>query len=159
MPPKLLVDISDIDLDKVEYSIEAIRELNPQRYEFEQLTAVLAFRPEEKIAIGLRKIREDEFWVRGHVPGRPLLPGVLMIEAAAQLSSFYTTKTFGDQDALFGLGGIDKARFRGTVLPGQDLILLARPEVLTPSRSLFATQGVVDGKVVFDANILGVRLR
>jgi 3-hydroxyacyl-[acyl-carrier-protein] dehydratase len=89
MPPKLLVDLSGIDLTRVAIPIEKIRAVNPQRYEMEQLSGVITYRPELGYIIGFRDVRPDEFWVRGHIPGRPLFPGVLMIEAAAQLSSFY----------------------------------------------------------------------
>jgi 3-hydroxyacyl-[acyl-carrier-protein] dehydratase len=161
MPPKLLFDVDSIDPERVEFPVEAIREMNPQRYEFEQLTAVICFRPGEKIAVGLREIRADEYWVRGHIPGRPLFPGVLMLEAAAQLCSFYCGKVFGTNTAegFYGFGGIDRVRFRGTVNPGEKLLLLARPEILTPNRSVFDTQGVVSGKLVFEATILGIRIR
>ena len=84
MPQKFLYDLSRIDIERIEYPIEEIRKLNPHRYEFEQLTGVLLFRPEEKIIVGLRVVRSDEFWIRGHIPGRPIFPGVLMLEAAAQ---------------------------------------------------------------------------
>jgi 3-hydroxyacyl-[acyl-carrier-protein] dehydratase len=159
MPPKLLVDLSAIDLQRLEYSIEEIRKVNPQRYEFEQLTGIIAFRPEEKFVVGVRRTHQDEFWVRGHVPGRPLLPGVLMIEAAAQLCSFYTGTVFPGLEGLYGFGGVEQARFRGTVTPGDVLVLIARPQVLTPNRSFFLTQGVVGDRLVFDASVLGVRLR
>jgi 3-hydroxyacyl-[acyl-carrier-protein] dehydratase len=161
MPAKLLFDLSSIDLEKVEFPLEEIRKVNPQRKEFEQLTAVLYFRPEEKIAVGLRTVRADEFWVEGHIPGRPLFPGILMLEAAAQLCSFYSGKVIGPNTAegLYGFGGIDHARFRGTVSPGERLLLMASPEVLTPTRSMFLTQGVARGKLVFEATILGIRIR
>jgi len=75
MPQKLLYDVSQLDPGQVAFSIEEIRKVNPHRHEFEQLTAILLFRPEEKLIVGLRELRHDEFWVRGHIPGRPLFPG------------------------------------------------------------------------------------
>jgi 3-hydroxyacyl-[acyl-carrier-protein] dehydratase len=158
VPQKLLRDISALNLDHVEYPIEEIRKINPHRHEFEQLTAVLLFRPEEKLAVGLREVREDEFWVRGHIPGRPILPGVLMLESAAQLCSFYSAKVTGIRD-LLGFAGVDDARFREQIRPGQRLLIVAVSNVLTASRCHFQTQGLVDGKIAFDATILGVRLR
>jgi 3-hydroxyacyl-[acyl-carrier-protein] dehydratase len=158
MPQKLLFDVSNVDVESFEHTIEDIRKVNPHRYEFEQLTAVLRFRPEEKYIVGLRRIREDEFWVRGHVPGRPLFPGVLMLEAAAQLCSFYCGKVVPGEGFL-GFGAIDGVRFRGTVSPGENMILIGRENVLTQSRCLFDTQGVVNGKIVFEASILGIRIK
>lgn len=158
MPQKLLYDVSTLDLGRIEHSIEEIRKINPHRREFEQLTGILLFRPEEKVIVGLRDVREDEFWVKGHIPGRPLLPGVLMLEAAAQLCSFYSGKVV-EGHGFLGFAGIDGARFRGVVTPGQRMLIVGVPLVLTPSRCQFETQGVVDGRVVFDATILGVRIR
>jgi 3-hydroxyacyl-[acyl-carrier-protein] dehydratase len=158
MPQKLLYDVSSLDLDHPEHSIEDIRKINPHRHEFEQLTAVLRFRPEEKRIVGLRVVRDDEFWVRGHIPGRPIFPGVLMLEAAAQLCSFYCGSMVGAEGFL-GFAAIEEVRFRGTVSPGERMILIGAEKSLTPSRCYFETQGVVNGKLVFEANILGIRLR
>ena len=158
MAQKLLFDVSSIDLERIEHTIEDIRKINPHRYEFEQLTAILRFRPQEKQIVGLRDVRSDEFWVRGHIPGKPVFPGVLMLEAAAQLCSFYCGVVVPG-DGFLGFGAIDEVRFRGTVGPGAKMILLGSEKVLTPSRCLFDTQGVVNGKLVFEATILGLRIR
>jgi 3-hydroxyacyl-[acyl-carrier-protein] dehydratase len=158
MAQKLLYDVKGLDPERVEYTIDDIRGVNPHRHEFEQLTAVLLFRPEEKIIVGRRDVREDEFWVKGHIPGRPLFPGVLMLEAAAQLCSFYTSKVIPEK-AFLGFAAIDHVRFRGTVVPGQRMLFIAGERMLTPSRCQFDTQGVVDGKLVFEATILGLRIR
>src|SRR5205085_6685386 len=90
MPPQLLYDISGIDLNRVAYDLEAIREANPQRGDMEQLNAIVYADPALGRVIAYKDVRADEFWVEGHIPGRPLLPGVLMLEAAAQMASFYT---------------------------------------------------------------------
>lgn len=158
MAQKLLHDVTTLDLDRHEHTIEDIRKVNPHRYDFEQLTAILSFRPDEKLIVGLRIIKKDEFWVRGHIPGRPIFPGVLMLEAAAQLCSFYCGTVLGG-DGFLGFGAIDGVRFRGTVSTGEKMVLLGRERVLTPSRCLFDTQGVVDGKLVFEASILGIRIK
>ena len=74
MAPKLLFDLDSIDLSSVQYSLEEIREMNAQRHEFEQLTAIVKLCPERKMIVGLRDIGHGEFWERGHVPGNPLFP-------------------------------------------------------------------------------------
>ncbi len=157
MAPKLLFDLDSIDLSSVQYSLAEIREMNPQRHEFEQLTAIIALCPEKRIIVGLRDIGHGEFWERGHVPGNPLFPGVLLIEAAAQLCCVYIRKLQGT-DGFYGLAGVDKVRFRGTISPGSRLYLLGTPRVLSSSRSVFLTQGVVNGRIVFEGSIFGVRL-
>lgn len=158
MAQKLLFDVGDLRFDAPEHTIEDIRKVNPHRFEFEQLTSILRFRPEEKTIIGLRAIRSDEFWVRGHIPGRPLFPGVLMLESAAQLCAFYAGRVV-EFRGFMGFAAIDNVRFRGTVVPGDNLVLLGQQKVLTQSRCAFATQGLVNGQVVFEAEILGVRIR
>ena len=87
---KFIVDPSLIDIDNPIADIEAIRAFNPQRYEMEQLTAILYEDFDRKICAALKRITNDEFWVRGHMPDMPLMPGVMMLEAAAQLSSYIT---------------------------------------------------------------------
>src|SRR3954468_2890735 len=95
MPPQLLFDIAGIDMDRILFPQEAIRELNPQRGDMEHLNAIVYADASQGRIIGFKDVRADEFWVSGHIPGRPLLPGVLMIEAGAQLASFYTMKFQG----------------------------------------------------------------
>ena len=157
MPKPLLYDISSLDLTKIQISEEEIREANPQRFEFEQLDAIAYFSPDEEIAIGVRSLGEHEFWTRGHMPGRPVFPGVLMLEAAAQLCSFYTCAVAGTE-RIFGFGGADNVRFRRMLGPGATLHLLAKPESISARRSLFRTQGVVGGRLAFEASILGIAL-
>ena len=86
MPPKLLANLDAIDPDHVAYDLDAIRETIPQRFEMEQLTAIHHFDRENQVVVGSRQIGENEWWARGHIPGRPIFPGVLTIEAAAQLA-------------------------------------------------------------------------
>jgi len=157
MPPKLLVDLSRIDLDQVAIRIEEIRLVNAQRYEMEQLSGIIAYQPDQGYVVGFKDVREDEFWVRGHIPGRPLMPGVLMIEAAAQLSSFYYKMHMGKDDPRFvGFGGVTDVKFRRTVEPGDRLIIIAVVREIKSRRAVFDTQEVVDGKLAFEGTIIGM---
>ena len=81
MPPQLLYDISHIDLNQVVFDQEAIREVNPQRGDMEHLDAIAFVDAAKGQIIGYKDVRDDEFWIPGHIPGNPLLPGVIMIEA------------------------------------------------------------------------------
>jgi 3-hydroxyacyl-[acyl-carrier-protein] dehydratase len=157
MPPALLFDISGVDLGKVLYDQEEIRKFNPQRHEFEMLEAVNWVDASTGRIVGYKDIRDSEFWVRGHVPGRPLFPGVLQIELAAQLSSFYTGKVMGWMGFL-GFGGVDEVRFRGQVVPGNRLYVLAELQWARHRRVQCKCQGVVNGSLVFEGTITGVQL-
>ena len=90
-----LFDISSIDLDDVFLTPDKVAECNPQRGDMRHLDHVIYMDDGASKALGVKMVKDDEFWVPGHIPGRPLLPAVLMIEAAAQLSSIlyqYRTK-------------------------------------------------------------------
>jgi 3-hydroxyacyl-[acyl-carrier-protein] dehydratase len=156
MPPKHLADLREFDLEKVEFGPEAIRKLNPHRYEMELLSSVIAFRPDDGIIIGDHIASPDAFWVRGHVPGRPLMPGVLMVELAAQLCSFYWRSQYPEHPGFFGFGGIEATRFRGTVAPGDRLIVIGKPVEVKPRRAIFEAQGFVGDRMVFETRIIGV---
>ena len=155
MPPKPLLDLSTIDLDQVVDGPEGIRKYNPQRFEFEQLEGIIHFDPDEGVVVGFKNIGEDEFWVRGHIPGRPLFPGVLMCEAAAQLCSYYYKRVSGT-DQFLGFGGLDTVKFRGQVKPGDRLLLIARNTEWKFRKAVFSTQGIVDGKLVFEGVVTGM---
>jgi len=157
MPPKFLVDLEGIDLNRVEIGIEEIRKANPQRCEMEQLTGIVKFAPEQGYVIGFKDITDKEFWIRGHIPGRPLMPGVIMCEVAAQLCSFYYTRTLPPGEERFvGFGGMTDVKFRGTVAPGDKFIIIAKNVELRSRRSTFQTQGIVNSRIVFEAVIIGM---
>ncbi len=155
MPPKLVCDLQGIDVDNVVYGIEEIRKCNRQRYEMEQLEGILHLDLDEGTVVGLRNIGKDEFWVRGHIPGRPLFPGVLMCECVAQLSSFLYGMKVGSERFL-GFGGLEGVKFRGKVVPGDQLLLLGKALELRSRRATFATQGVVAGRLVFEGTVIGM---
>ncbi|HJN66095.1 MAG TPA: beta-hydroxyacyl-ACP dehydratase, partial [Pirellulales bacterium] len=96
---------------------------NPQRHEIEQLTAVVFEDLESKSIVGYVETSMDDFWVRGHMPGLPLMPGVLMCEAAAQLASYFVQKYDMMGCEMMGFGGMDDVRFRGAVRPGDRLVI------------------------------------
>ena len=95
MPPKPLFDISTIDQTKVSISKEEVYKVNPHRYEFQMLDGIFFVDYSAGVSAGYRDCRSDEFWVRGHIPGRPIFPGVLMMETAAQLVSYYAMTASG----------------------------------------------------------------
>ncbi len=156
MPRDMLVDLTDVDVENVAFPIEAVRLMNPQRFEMEQLSFIAALELEDGWSVGVRKLAMDEWWCRGHIPGRPIFPGVLMIEAAAQLCSFHYHKAAPEDERFFGFGGVDSVKFRGEVRPGDTLVILARMVEMRSRRAVFDTQAVVRGQVVFEGRITGM---
>ena len=155
MVRKLLADLSAIDLDCVEDGPEGIRRYNLQRYEFEQLDGIIRYDPDHGFIVGFKDVKDDEFWVRGHIPARPLFPGALMCEAAAQLCSYYYRR-LTQTDRFVGFGGLDCVKFRGQVVPGDRLILVAVARETGTRRAIFDCQGLVEGKLVFEGAVTGM---
>ncbi|MBN2456037.1 MAG: hypothetical protein JXB29_05805, partial [Sedimentisphaerales bacterium] len=95
MPPPLLFDLSEIDLrSEPIFKKQDITKVNPQRFEMQQLDGVLWYDKDKHLILGYKDVTGNEFWVRGHIPGRPLMPAVIMVEAAAQLSSFFVKQIY-----------------------------------------------------------------
>ncbi|MDH7598989.1 MAG: 3-hydroxyacyl-ACP dehydratase FabZ family protein [Sedimentisphaerales bacterium] len=158
MPPQILFDLSGLDLEaRPLFDKEAICQVNPQRYEMQQLDGIIWYDLERSLILGYKDVTENEFWVRGHIPGRPLMPGVVMIECAAQLLSFFVRKML-DVREFVGFGGIESAKFRAPVQPGCRLYLLGQLREKKSRRYTCATQGLVNGTIVFEATIMGVRM-
>ncbi|MBN1764272.1 MAG: beta-hydroxyacyl-ACP dehydratase [Sedimentisphaerales bacterium] len=155
MPPPLLIDLSGIDLTRVLYDVPAIEKVNPHRYEMRMLDGIVYWDPDTGVIVGFKDVTEDEFWVRGHIPGRPLFPGVLMIEAAAQLSSFAAVMDCGEE-RFIGFGGIEDVKFRNQVVPGQRLYILGKFLEKRVRRYKVACQGLVDGQLAFQCTVIGM---
>src|SRR5690349_5215021 len=154
MPPQLLFDLSGIDLNHLAYDQEAIRKINPQRGAMEHLNGIVHMDIERNEIIGYKDVRDDEFWVPGHIPGRPLLPGVIMIEAAAQLASFFSHYVCG-WEGFIGFGGVEDVKFRSMVMPGSRLYILGERSWIRHGRICCNTQGLVNGNLVFEGKIIG----
>ena len=158
MPPPLLIDPSTISAMPLIADKEKVRMANPQRFEMEQLDGILLLDPKQQLIVGFKDVREDEFWVRGHMPGYPLLPGVLMCESAAQLSSYYCAATDQTNGDFVGFGGMEEVRFRQPVRVGQRLNLVGKALKLTRRQVVFNVQGFVESTLVFHGNIIGIAL-
>lgn len=159
MPRDLILDSSEYDLNHVIADLEEIRRYNRQRYEMEQLTAIVYVDPERKIVVGYKDLGHDEFWTRGHMPGIPVMPGVLMCEAAAQLCSYFAVKYDLLGAAVVGFGGLEGVKFREPVFPGERLVLMAQMLKLRRGAMIVCRfQGLVGDKLVCEGQIRGVPL-
>ncbi len=158
MPPPLLFDLAEIDLNaKPVFDKAAISSVNPQGFEMQQLDGILWYDKEKYLVLGYKDVTQNEFWVRGHIPGRPLMPGVIMVECAAQLLSFFVRKIYG-VDAFIGFAAIESAKFRGPIAPGKRLYLLGYLSDFKSRKYTATIQGVVDGTMVFDTVVSGMKV-
>lgn len=156
MVPSLIIDLTTIDLDRVQHGVEEIERVNPHRGVMRMLDGIHYVDEGFTQAVAYKDIRSDEFWVPGHIPGRPVFPGVLMLEAAAQLASYVMLRRTHKEHGFLGFVGADEVRFRGQVVPGDRLIILGREVRFRPRLFICAAQGVVKGNIVFEAQITGM---
>ena len=153
----LILDFSEYDLDQVTADIEVIRRYNPQRHEMEHLTAICYENRERNIVVGYKDLGPDEFWARGHMPGMPLMPGVIMCEAAAQLAGYYSKK-YNLMAGMIGFGGLEQVRFRGVVRPGERFVIVNRLLKLRRSIMTCEFQCFVNQNLVCEGVLKGIAL-
>lgn len=155
----LILEFSEYDPNRVLADISEIRRYNLQRFEMEQLTAISYADPERKICAGFKDITHEEFWVRGHMPKAPLMPGVMMCEAAAQLSSYFAQKYDLLGAKVVGFGGLEEVKFRDGVLPGSRLLIVVQMlKVRRGAMIVCRFQGFVNEGMVVEGRLKGIPL-
>jgi 3-hydroxyacyl-[acyl-carrier-protein] dehydratase len=154
---ELILDFGAYDVNRVIADVEEIRRYNPQRYEMEQLTAICHEDHANNVCVGYKDLGPEEFWVRGHMPGMPLMPGVIMCEAAAQLASYYSHK-YKLMEGVIGFGGLQDVRFRGLVRPGDRFVIVSRLLKLRRSIMTCEFQCFVNQNLVCEGILKGVAL-
>ena len=107
---------------KTTFTVEEIRQLLPHRYPFALVDRIIDYVPGKK-AVGLKNVTINEPFFPGHIPSRPLMPGVLIVESMAQVGGVILTQLPGMKGKFFAFAGIDKTRFRRPVVPGDQLIM------------------------------------
>ncbi len=157
MPPALLIALDQINSGRVLFTQEQIYEQLPHRFEFMLLNGVCMLDRDAKGLVAFADICREDWWVRGHVPDRPLLPGVLMLEMAAQTSAV-AANMLTVSEGFIGLGMVEECKFRGTVVPPARLYFLCVVEVCRSRRIVSRTQGIVEGRLIFEAKITGFSL-
>ncbi len=154
-----IVDLSSLDLERVLADSAELRSKLAQRGTFDMLDAVVHRDPEAGVIVGYKDIRGDDWWASDHIPGRPLFPGVLMIEACAQLCSYDYQVNFPPAEGTFvGCGGVDKTRFRGTVEPDGRLYLLGQVHRVRTGFFSYRAQGIYRDRLVMECEVIGVAL-
>ncbi|WP_373539805.1 3-hydroxyacyl-ACP dehydratase FabZ [Chamaesiphon sp.] len=138
---------------KTTLNIQEIQKLLPHRYPFALVDKIIDFVPGEK-AIGLKNVTLNEPFFQGHFPGHPLMPGVMIIEAMAQVGGIVLTQLPEYNGGLFVFRGIDGVKFRQQVVPGDQLIMTV--ELQAFKRRRFAkmhARAEVDGQLVASGDL------
>jgi 3-hydroxyacyl-[acyl-carrier-protein] dehydratase len=132
--------------------INQILKLLPHRYPFLLVDRVLELTPRESIT-ALKNVTINEPFFQGHFPDFPVMPGVLIIEALAQTAALLTFSEVKQENAVYYFAGIDGARFKKPVLPGDQLIMTAKLERARAGIYKFQVQATVDDELAAEANI------
>lgn len=138
----------------IPFGYEQITRFLPHRYPFLLVDKIVELEP-NKTATGIKMVTTNEWFFQGHFPKRPIMPGVLIIEAMAQVAGVLALRSLEREGvgALYFLG-IDKARFRRPVIPGDQLML--RVEVLRGGSRIWKLKGeaFVEGSLVAEAELI-----
>jgi 3-hydroxyacyl-[acyl-carrier-protein] dehydratase len=152
-----LVDMAEVDFNNIIADTAEICRFNPQRFEMQQLTAIVYVDETNYRCVGYKDVTENEFWIRGHMPGLPLMPGVVMLESIAQLCSYVTQRYDLLGTEMVGFGGLEDVRFRDPVLPGDRFIVMCALGKVRRGRMIVCDfQGIVNGTVVVEGILKGI---
>lgn len=136
-------------------TIEEIHRLLPHRYPFSLVDRIIQYVP-QKLAVGIKNVTFNEPHFQGHFPGRPIMPGVLIVEAMAQVGGIVLTQMPEfPENGLFMFAGIDKVRFRRPVVPGDQLVMTV--ELLSIKRRRFGKmqgRAEVDGQLAAEGELM-----
>jgi beta-hydroxyacyl-ACP dehydratase FabZ len=134
----------------------AIQEILPHRYPFLLVDKIIELVPRERI-VGIKQVTINEYFFRGHFPEAPVMPGVLIIEALAQVGAILALREFEDRGKKIPFfSGIEKARFRRPVVPGDTLTLEVVPLRMGSRVQKMRGLARVDGQLAAEAEIMSV---
>ncbi|MEB3309458.1 MAG: 3-hydroxyacyl-ACP dehydratase FabZ [Snowella sp.] len=145
---------TDTPPQQTTFNVVEIQDLLPHRYPFALVDRILDYVP-GKQAVGLKNVTINEPFFPGHIPARPIMPGVLIVESMAQVGGVVLTLLPGMKGKFFAFAGIDGVRFRRPVIPGDQLIMTV--ELLSFKRNRIAKmhgKAVVDEQLVCEGEML-----
>lgn len=137
------------------FDISKVMEFLPHRYPFLMIDRVIETKQGESLS-ALKNVSINEPFFQGHFPNQPVMPGVLILEALAQATGLlaFSSKLVDHENKVYMLVGIDKARFRGQVLPGDQLILNVRLKRSVRGIGIYECSALVNGTVVTEAEMM-----
>jgi len=138
-----------------EFEIDKIMEFLPHRYPFLMVDRVIESSEGESLS-ALKNVSVNEPFFQGHFPNQPIMPGVLILEALAQATGLlaFSSRVVDHKNKIYMLVGIDKARFRGQVVPGDQIILNVRLKRNMRGIGIYECRALVDGRVVAEAEMM-----
>lgn len=159
MPAPPLVDLARLDLSHERFSKRDMQRLLHQRGRFSLVDGVVHLEADTDFVVGYKDIRPDDWWAEDHIPGRPIFPGVLMIEACAQLGTFDFFQRHPEVPSDFvGFAALDRTRFRAPVEPTCRLFFVAKLSRVRNNLFSYRCQGIVDGEIMFEGELTGMAL-
>ena len=135
------------------FNIQEILSFLPHRYPFLMVDRILEYTPGKRI-VGLKNVTINEPFFQGHFPSQPLMPGVLQLEAMAQLAGVLLLRKLENTGKLAVLWAIDKVKLRGAVTPGDQLRVEVETMRMKGQTAQVRGTGSVAGKVVCEANLM-----
>ncbi|MEB3268475.1 MAG: 3-hydroxyacyl-ACP dehydratase FabZ [Leptolyngbya sp.] len=144
---------TDAAVVKTTFTLEEVQALLPHRYPFALVDRIIDYVPGQK-AVGIKNVTFNEPHFQGHFPGRPIMPGVLIVEAMAQVGGIVLTQ-LPDFSGLCLFAGIDKVRFRRQVVPGDQLVMTV--ELITVKRKRFGkmqARAEVEGQLTCEGELM-----
>ena len=132
---------------------EVIMKILPHRDPFLFVDKIISLEPGKRV-IGIKNVNINDYFFKGHFPGRPVMPGVLIIESMAQVGGVMMLSPEENRGKIAYFMSIDKAKFRKPVLPGDQLILEVEAEKIKSRTGLVHAKALVDGKLVAEADLM-----